>query len=142
MLHDKISSILFVSYVTALFSGVARATCYYPDGCVSLQDTPCSDDTEHSTCCGQGYACLSNKMCMATGEELQKPGATVLVRGSCTDKDWRSSECPLFCINPATDNMPGGMGIRQCENNPEFYFCNNSQGHDCDTAENVLLFKG
>ncbi|KAF4809835.1 hypothetical protein CGCSCA5_v011049 [Colletotrichum siamense] len=62
-------------------------------------------------------------MCQATGSELQKDGATELVRGSCTDESWRSSSCPLFCINPETDNVGGGMGVAKCQNTAqELYF--------------------
>lgn len=35
-----------------------------------------------------------------TGEEIKKHGATEFVRGSCTDRDWRSGSCPSFCVNP------------------------------------------
>ncbi|KZL69274.1 hypothetical protein CI238_09089 [Colletotrichum incanum] len=131
----------------ALFSLLSRvhAACYYPDGSISPNDTPCQDRTAESVCCGQGYACLSNGMCQATGKELQKGGATELVRGACTDRSWRSSSCPLFCINPETDNVAGGIGIAKCQGTTEeLYYCINSvqDGVNCTAKQNVLFFQG
>jgi hypothetical protein len=105
-----------------------EAACYYFSGRVAPSDTPCRDDTTHATCCGQGYACLTNGICQATGEELEKPGATEFVRGGCTDKTWRSASCPLFCIDDGVDFLDGGNGIFKCGNKTEdLYFCINSR---------------
>ncbi|EFQ27716.1 uncharacterized protein GLRG_02860 [Colletotrichum graminicola M1.001] len=127
-----------------LFSRV-HGVCYYPDSSIAPNDTPCQDRTAESVCCGQGYACLSNGMCQATGRELQKGGATELVRGSCTDRSWRSSSCPLFCINPETDNVTGGIGIAKCQGTvEELYYCINTVQDrvNCTAKQNVLFFQG
>ncbi|OHF04145.1 hypothetical protein CORC01_00484 [Colletotrichum orchidophilum] len=119
--------------LTVLLSGArVRAVCYYPDGSIAPNDTPCQDLTAESTCCGQGYACLSNSMCQATGKELSKDGATELVRGSCTDRSWRSSRCPLFCINPETDNVAGGIGVARITN------CNHNDRRGSDPNSIVV----
>lgn len=122
------------------------AICYYPDmETVAPQDTPCSDSTSQSTCCGQGYACLSNHICMATGDELKKAGATNYIRGSCTDQSWRSSECPQFCIDPNVDNLTGGNGIGKCLNTTQdMYYCINTGNTDnnCSASQNPLIFQG
>ncbi|AEO70295.1 uncharacterized protein THITE_2121526 [Thermothielavioides terrestris NRRL 8126] len=124
----------------------AEAACYYPSGRLAPNDAPCRDDTPNATCCGQGYACLSNNICQATGEELQKPGATEFVRGSCTDKQWRSSSCPLFCIQDGVDLLDGGNGIFKCPNTTEdLYFCIDALSAteaSCDKKQNVLFFPG
>ena len=135
----KASSSLY--FLIPYFSGVA-SICYYPDGSVSPQDTPCRDDTAQSTCCGQGYACLSNSICAATGKEIQKPGATLYVRGSCTDKTWRSGDCPLFCLNPQYDDVGGGEGIGKCPGENQLYYCIDSQPVNCSADKNVLIFEG
>ncbi|KAK1635862.1 hypothetical protein BDP81DRAFT_321944 [Colletotrichum phormii] len=136
----------FLSLLITLLLSLAqvRAACYYPDGSIAPNDTPCQDLTAESTCCGQGYACLSNAMCEATGKELSKDGATELVRGSCTDRSWRSSTCPLFCINPETDNVGGGIGVAKCEGTAEeLYYCINSvmDTDNCTAKKNVLFFQ-
>ncbi|VUC30785.1 unnamed protein product, partial [Clonostachys rosea] len=129
----------------ALFPSISNAACYYPSGKLAPNDTPCRDDTSNSVCCGQGYACLSNGICQATGAELLKPGATEFVRGGCTDKTWRSSSCPSFCVDTGVDNLAGGMGIAKCSNTTkDMYWCiNKNQGSvDCDEQQNVLFFPG
>ncbi|KAK1988565.1 hypothetical protein LZ30DRAFT_745029 [Colletotrichum cereale] len=129
--------------IVSLLSGV-HAACYYPDGSIAPNDTPCQDRTAESVCCGQGYACLSNGMCQATGKELQKGGATELVRGACTDRSWRSSSCPLFCINPETDNVAGGIGVARCQGTTEeLYYCINAMQDqvNCTAKQNVLFFQ-
>ncbi|KAK1997244.1 hypothetical protein LX36DRAFT_636529 [Colletotrichum falcatum] len=125
-------------------SSRAHGVCYYPDGSIAPNDTPCQDRTAESVCCGQGYACLSNGMCQATGRELQKGGATELVRGACTDRSWRSSSCPLFCINPETDNVAGGIGVGKCQGAvEELYYCINAVQDrvNCTAKQNVLFFQ-
>lgn len=119
------------------------AICYYPDGSAAPQDTPCNDETAESACCGQGYACLSNGVCQATGDEIQKPGASKYVRGSCTDTGWRSSSCPSFCINPQYNNVAGGQGMGMCEDTSRtLFYCIDERSVDCTSEENVLLFVG
>lgn len=118
----------------------ALAICYFPDGSVAA-DTPCQDGTDPSVCCGSGYACLANGICKATGKELQKSDATIFVRGSCTDKTWRSSKCPLFCID---QNNGGGAGIMQCQNTLEdLFYCAglDSSRVDCSAKKGVLFFQ-
>ncbi|KAF6836625.1 hypothetical protein CMUS01_05329 [Colletotrichum musicola] len=120
------------------------AACYYPNGSISPNDMPCRDDTAESTCCGTGYACLANGMCQATGKELPKEGATELVRGACTDRSWRSSSCPLFCINPEMDNFGGGIGVGRCEGTTEeLYYCIHlvMDRVNCTGKKNVLFFQ-
>ncbi|CAG9982936.1 unnamed protein product [Clonostachys byssicola] len=134
-----------VAILLALFPSNSSAACYYPSGKLAPNDTPCRDDTSDSVCCGQGYACLSNGICQATGAELLKPGATEFVRGGCTDKTWRSSSCPSFCVDTNVDNLTGGMGIAKCPNtSKDMYWCiNKNQGSvNCTAQQNVLFFPG
>ncbi|KXX78531.1 hypothetical protein MMYC01_204954 [Madurella mycetomatis] len=81
---------------------------------------------------------------MSSGLERQLPNQAQYVRGSCTDKDWRSSKCPSFCVNPANnDKLDGGIGIRKCSGrDDDTYYCDNGADFDCDTLENVLSFQG
>ena len=133
-------------FFLVLYSGIsASAECYYPNGELSPNDTPCRDDTKDSVCCGQGYACLSNGICQATGKELKKSGASEFARGGCTDKTWRSSNCPLFCIEPGVDNTGGGMGIGKCSDTDlDLYWCinKNQDNVSCEDKRGVLFFPG
>jgi len=120
----------------------ANAICYYPSGDVSPQDSPCHDGTA-STCCGPGYACLDNNICIATGLERQLPNEVLYVRGSCTDKTWRSGNCPNFCVNPANnDKLDGGIGMQQCPGLLSSFYCMDGAPFDCKSGENVVSFQG
>ncbi|KAK4242239.1 hypothetical protein C8A03DRAFT_29500 [Achaetomium macrosporum] len=148
MVYSPSLGLIMITFLIAAFSTwpLTKAACYYPSGRLAPNDTPCRDDTPNAACCGQGYACLTNGICQATGAELEKPGATEFVRGSCTDKEWRSSRCPLFCIEDGADFLDGGNGIFKCENTTEdLYFCINKQSGteaSCEEKENVLFFPG
>ena len=102
-----------------------RATYYYPDGVtVAAGDFPCTPDGD-SACCGDGFVCLSNNICMATGNEVLKAGQSLYVRGSCTDRTWKSRNCPSFCINPNPPNqnvISGGNGIARCPYSTKYMF--------------------
>lgn len=137
--------VLVTGILSILLNSRVSASCYYPNGDLSPNDTPCQDDTENSLCCGQGYACLTNHICQATGDELQKDGATEFVRGGCTDKTFRSSSCPSFCIDPNVDNTAGGMGIGKCQDtDKDLYWCinDNQDKVSCSKEKNVLFFPG
>lgn len=133
--------------ILAQLAVLAGAICYYPDGSVA-QDTPCTDSTAQSTCCGTGYACLGLSatffLCEATGSELNKPGASQYVRGSCTDKSWRSGNCPSVCVDPKRDLISGGNGVAACPGSDELFYCI-SKGlgvANCTTGFNLINFAG
>lgn len=67
--------------------------CYWPDGSIATQATPCNVEATNSHCCGVGDTCLSNGYC------LQNTGiyANRLSRAGCTDYSWASQQCPQFC---------------------------------------------
>lgn len=80
---------------------------------------------------------------MATGLEKQIPNAAKYDRGSCTDKTWRSSECPNFCVNAANgDTLNGGIGIAKCPGNLDMYYCMDGAQFNCKDGDNVLSFSG
>ena len=80
------------------------AKCYSPNGDIQIHDVPCSPSAiaggDVSFCCGRGFTCLSNKMCMLSQDtstgDVNRVGSTF--RASCTDKSWNSTECPSFCV--------------------------------------------
>lgn len=91
----------FVSPPTVLCEEEA-AKCYSPNGDLQIHDVPCNPSTGAggvSFCCGRGFTCLSNKVCMLSQDtstgDVTRVGSTY--RASCTDKSWNSTECPTFC---------------------------------------------
>ena len=70
-----------------------EATCYFPDGTIAGQDTPCTKDitVDADYCCGENSLCLTNKVCLNNVGTFD--------RGSCTDRSWNSTACPSFCLS-------------------------------------------
>jgi hypothetical protein len=125
----KLSYIGF-SYLFLNIRTVA-GTCYFPNG-ETVNDTPCNPASANSTCCGPGYACLSNHVCSLTEHTPTDISKTspMYVRASCSDKSWTSPDCPSFCMNSTNgDNVGvGGMGIGKCDETGKFdrYYCRNN----------------
>jgi hypothetical protein len=89
------------------------ATCYFLDGSVASDNTPCTTGDSDTFCCADSYNCLSNGLCQS-----QYSGAYAI--GSCTDKDWSSPSCPQFC-----------RPITNVGNTPELSQCSISGGTFC-----------
>ncbi|RSM12407.1 hypothetical protein CEP52_002494 [Fusarium oligoseptatum] len=109
----------------SLQKGFAAKQCYYPNGEES-PDHPCDEDAEVSACCGGSFGsiCMSNKLCAG--------GDGGIVRGSCTDKNWASPECPLYCLGADT----GGTDLVGCSNvtNTDTSYCCDHNANCCDNG--------
>lgn len=113
------------------FFANVQSTCYFPNGRESPTDTPCNSSGGHSTCCGRGYACLSNGLCAVSEYLMDKDFSWDTVwysRGTCTDSLWNDPACPKFCITTSEgDDRNGGMGIANCQfGTKDRYYCLNS----------------
>ncbi|KAF2263884.1 hypothetical protein CC78DRAFT_262699 [Lojkania enalia] len=121
------SHYLIVLLSTCLFSRptiAANSTCYYPSG-LENKGSPCDSDSEISSCCGPGFVCLSNGLCLP-GPELKQEYRYEFYRSGCTDASWNSTQCPQYCIGFGF-NLNRGEGIQTCGNDQ--YCCN--QNYDC-----------
>jgi hypothetical protein len=69
--------------------------CYFPNGNVSVAE-PCNLDAAQSSCCTQGWICLTNGMCQANNASA-KIYTSKFFRGGCTDQNWKDPACPQIC---------------------------------------------
>ncbi|VUC34379.1 unnamed protein product [Clonostachys rosea] len=121
------SNILLAFFLlTFLRPCFAANTCYFPNGNVASDNFPCDPDAEQSACCGGGLGnvCLSNKLCQNSNGNL--------VRGACTDKNWESPECAMYCLGAVT----GGHDLISCSNvtKTDTSFCCDRSANCCDSG--------
>lgn len=82
------------------FLPAISATYYYWKGAIARGYVPCSVTAGgNSVSCGNGFVCLSNKICMSILTESDATGGSAYVCGSCTEQTWNSVKCPEFCVN-------------------------------------------
>lgn len=67
----------------------AAQDCYYPNGDLSPNDSPCSSEVQ-GACCPLNWECLSNGLCYLESEDYYE-------RHTCTDQSWSDSNCPNLC---------------------------------------------
>lgn len=101
----------FLVAAVPLFQFVSvEAACYYPNGDLNPDDVPCNSSADASVCCGRGWTCLSNGVCMLGQDSsvgsISRIGSTY--RTSCTDRSWNSTACPDFCRA-----SPWNLGVYQ-----------------------------
>ena len=125
---------------------IIDAQCYKANG-VKSNDIPCGFSSL-STCCGEGWDCLSNGLC-------RKQGTTAYSQGTCTDPEFRN--CLSFC-NQGTwiaysklplqvscsqvvpqDQFDGFTEVSRCEPDDNSWCCAGSPGQglggpDCCTT--------
>ena len=73
----------------------ASQDCYWPNSSFSGSMVPCFNGTKPSACCGYQQDgslayCMTNNLCL---------GDNSVYRGSCTDREWKSSSCPQYCTD-------------------------------------------
>ncbi|KAF3350154.1 hypothetical protein VdG2_01969 [Verticillium dahliae VDG2] len=151
--HGLPPLLLLVSAALALLlpTTAAQSTdapCFFPNSTAAAADmAPCGGagaDTTHSHCCNQGWACLSNGLCMAAGQDPAQLAGATLMRGACTDQTWTSPDCPRWCTNAEDlDDLNVPQPIAACQAVPGAFYCANSDdAADCDEEEEVIRFSG
>ncbi|PVH97850.1 hypothetical protein DM02DRAFT_616233 [Periconia macrospinosa] len=107
-----------IGLVTVLtLSSRALSQCYFPNGGLAGSDTICNPNALVSSCCYDKQACLSNGLCVSDPLDAQKAR---LHRGTCSDKTWKSGNCPRQCTS--IDN--NGVPVYSCnQTNTDSYCC-------------------
>ena len=88
-------------FVLPIAAQVNRATCYWPNGQVANDTTPCKSSSP-SACCGTNDLCLSNGFCLVD---------MFLARHACTDQNFNDPSCPQSCKNILPDRA---KNLQQC----------------------------
>lgn len=83
----KVIFAALVLFGPLVFADSWHALCYFPNGDVSPDDTPCS--ASGGACCPKDWDCLSNGMCFSGDRHHE--------RHSCTDQSWLDERCPWMC---------------------------------------------
>ena len=143
--RPKLTMLLFWVVIVVLLPGLVSCTCYLPNGAVTPHDVPCENGHE-SVCCSEGFICLSNSVCQKRDAANDTVG---YARGSCTDKSWRSSYCPNYCVRsgaPWNDSLTHRQPMEKCSDtgHGDIYFCkdDNVQAVDCANKKAVVSFSG
>ena len=106
-------------------------TCYKSDGTES-PDIPCGFPNL-STCCGDGWDCLSNGLC-------RQHGTTAYSQSTCTNPSYEN--CLAFCNQSQYD---GFTEVSRCEPNGNSWCCAGAAGQEfggptcCDTNDTTSL---
>ena len=106
-------------------------TCYKADGTES-PDIPCGFPSL-STCCGDGWDCLSNGLC-------RQHGTTAYSQSTCTNPSYEN--CLAFCNQSQFD---GFTEVSRCEPNGNSWCCAGAAGQEfggpkcCDTNDTTSL---
>lgn len=115
---------LFVTTLTAL------QACFYPDGKNATGLFPCKPDAETSHCCREADLCLTNGMCFSSG-------LNSIVRRGCTDKTWKSPDCPNYCA--LEEYRSGDAVMTSCGNYNEFCCGQDQDARACCNEGNTTL---
>ncbi|KAF2271176.1 hypothetical protein CC78DRAFT_528091 [Lojkania enalia] len=120
--------------VAALVSSSLAQTCYFPNGNVVPSDTACNPNALVSACCFDGQACLSNGLCVSDphDETLARTH-----RGTCTDKNWKSGNCPRHCLSLTNR----GANVYSCnQTDVDAYCC--FDNCECKGKDEMFSFAG
>ena len=122
-------------------TSVVQADCYWPDGEVNLEHSPCFGDSGYDgLCCRTHDYCLENHVCQSSNP--LDPG---YYRGSCFVPDFSvGTSCPNFCLTGEGVNLTGEEKMFKCLSRDDWWFCEDPFGDtaDCDTGTNIISLSG
>ncbi|KAH7127025.1 hypothetical protein B0J11DRAFT_292115 [Dendryphion nanum] len=123
---------MVLAIIPTLLAIVGAENCYFPNGNTVPSDHACNPNALVSACCFDGQACLSNGLCASNpnDETLKR-----FHRGTCTDKAWKSGNCPRQCLD-----IPGnGVNVYSCnQTNIDSYCCYDNC--ECTSRSEVFSF--
>jgi hypothetical protein len=149
-LHDSFTHnfLLLITLCLCLTGARGERKCYYPDSTLASSDGDCNPGKENSVCCGKGYVCLGNGICMI---DSKTPGvnanlAGTIWRGSCTDQEWKSPDCPKYCAElsgPEAGSLSSGQQLGKCPDMEDTYYCKTSETEvDCNDSSKIFQIRG
>lgn len=101
-IYSKMAQFLLFAplFISILASANASAVCYYPDGkTTDPTHVPCNQTmSTASACCASSDSCSTSGFCLG--------GSGWVYRGSCTDQNWDSENCPKRFSQCITGNKP------------------------------------
>ena len=103
-------------------------TCYKADG-TQASDIPCGFPNL-STCCGDGWDCLSNGLC-------RQHGTIAYSQSTCTNPSYKN--CLSFCNQSQFD---GYTEVSRCESNGNSWCCAGAVGQDLNGGPNCCETNG
>nr|POE63121.1 hypothetical protein CFP56_04024 [Quercus suber] len=106
-----------------LLADAASSVCYDSSGNQNSNLTVCDSSQSPSSCCPEGFICLSNGLC-----EGPPGGLTTYTSYGCTVPGGDSGMCEVFdeCA------LQGSIGVAVCQDNS--YCCYGFDGCDCNNA--------
>ena len=101
MLTFTFHSLVVLSFFLSGLLSLSHQTCFNQAGTAVPDDHSCSDTDEFSFCCGEGWNCLEDFVCIYNGTNDPGVAQGTLARGTCTDQSWQSPNCPHYCESAA-----------------------------------------
>lgn len=107
MVYSILYAFGLISMTVMLPLAATQKACYFPNGARAPESwTPCNATAEESHCCMDTDLCLDNKYCYSQDDGTgTKPFTNRLFRGGFTDENWKSPQCPYYCIDCKFENV-------------------------------------
>ena len=104
------SILVFYSLLILLFGPsfiVFAQSCYFPNGVLAPNFTPCDGTARVSHCCKNAEACLTSGLCYGSDDHS-------INIGTCTDENWNDSNCFQSCPRTSGELIITKSWLRCC----------------------------
>lgn len=126
--YGKLFSVAAATSFLSVTLAAVGDICFYPDG-ITTEPThkPCNTTLSTSACCDPLDSCSTSGLCLGR--------SGFVYRGSCTDRTWKSANCPTTCLGDPFNNQAysGFTPLWPCggPGGNSFDFCCNSPNRNC-----------